>query len=296
MIRSLILSYYLINLSFASLLVSLVVFVLFIFSLLSKTNSLPKSRSVFSWVILAFRGVIVVILPTLIATLSLLMSHSLRIPSSSPLSASFYSRCLIYSFVLPSLDFPSPATDVVTRPLQVYIGRPCPRTRPRVDSSLMLQSSPAPVPQPYDDLPIAIRKGTRFTSNPHPVCNFLSFHLLSLTYFAFVSTLSFVFTPKSTSKALSHPRWKQAMTKEMDALYSNGTWELVALPLGKSSVGCRWVYIVKVGPDGKIDRLKTRLVAKGYTQQYGSDYYDTFSPVAKIAFVRLLLSMTVMHS
>ena len=53
------------------------------------------------------------------------------------------------------------------------------------------------------------------------------------------------------------------MTKEMDALYSNGTWELVALPSGKSPVGCRWVYTVKVGPDGKIDRLKARLVAKG---------------------------------
>ena len=85
MIGSLILSYYLLNLSFISLLVSLVVFVLFIFSLLGKTNSLPKPQSVSSWVILAFRGVIVVILSILIATLSLLMSPSLKIPPSSPL-------------------------------------------------------------------------------------------------------------------------------------------------------------------------------------------------------------------
>ncbi len=87
----------------------------------------------------------------------------------------------------------------------------------------MPQSSPAPVLQSSDDLTIAIWKGTRSTSNPHPVYNFLSFHRLSLPYFAFVSTLSSVSTPKSTSKALSHPSWKQAIAEEMDALYSNGT-------------------------------------------------------------------------
>ena len=53
---------------------------------------------------------------------------------------------------------------------------------------------------------------------------------------------------------------------------------------------------MKVGPNGKIDQLKTCLVAKGYTQQYDSDYYDTFSLVAKIASIRLLLSMTAMRS
>ena len=107
--------------------------------------------------------------------------------------------------VLPSPNFPSSPTNVVTRPLQVYTRRPRPPTGLLADSSSMSPSSPAPVPQPPDDLPIAIRKGTRSTCNPHPVYNFLRFHRLSLPYFAFVSTLSSISTPKSTSEALSHP-------------------------------------------------------------------------------------------
>ena len=104
---------------------------------------------------------------------------------------------LSISLVLPSPNFPSPPTSVVTRPLQVYTRRPHPPTGPRVDSSFMPQSSLAPVPQLSDDLPIAIRKGTRSTSNPHPVYNFLSFYRLSLPSFAFVSTLSSVSTLKA---------------------------------------------------------------------------------------------------
>ena len=97
-------------------------------------------------------------------------------------------------------------------------------------------------------------------------------------------------------EALSHPGWKQAMVEKMATLHSTGTWDLVTLLAGKSPVSCRWVYTIKIGLDGRVDRLKVRLVTKGYTQIYGSNYYDTFSPVAKMASIRLLFSMAAMRS
>ncbi|CAH9066949.1 unnamed protein product [Cuscuta europaea] len=130
--------------------------------------------------------------------------------------------------------------------------------------------------------------------NPHPIYNFLSYHRLSTPYHAFISHLSHICIPKTTHEALAHPEWRKAMLAEMEALHSSGTWDLVPLPTGKSMVGCRWIYTVKVGPDGEIDRFKARLVAKGYTQIYGLDYTDTFSPVAKITSVRFILSMAAM--
>lgn len=59
----------------------------------------------------------------------------------------------------------------------------------------------------------------------------------------------------------------------------------------KKVVGCRWVCVIKYQPNGNAERLKARLVAKGYTQTYGIDYEETFSLIAKISSVRVLISL-----
>jgi len=108
---------------------------------------------------------------------------------------------------------------------------------------------------------------------------------------SFIAQIGTITEPKSYSEAVVHPEWQKAMTSELQALQANGTWTLTPLPTGKTPIGCRWVYKVKLRSDGTVERHKARLVAKGFTQLEGIDYQDTFSPTAKIISVRCLLTL-----
>ncbi|GJV17454.1 putative ribonuclease H-like domain-containing protein [Tanacetum coccineum] len=108
---------------------------------------------------------------------------------------------------------------------------------------------------------------------------------------AFALSMYSVEIPANTKQALKSKHWKYAMEEEIKALIKNNTWEKHVLPLGKKTVGCRWVFTIKYKPDGTIERYKARLVAKGHTQTYGIDYSETFSPVAKINTIRVLISI-----
>jgi Reverse transcriptase (RNA-dependent DNA polymerase) len=76
----------------------------------------------------------------------------------------------------------------------------------------------------------------------------------------------------------------------------NQTWVLCPLPNNKKMMGCKWVYRIKYHSDGTIERYKTRLTAKGYTQTCGIDYHEIFTLVVKMNTVRILLSIAVNHS
>jgi hypothetical protein len=92
-------------------------------------------------------------------------------------------------------------------------------------------------------------------------------------------------TPKTIVKAFASPDaddWKEAIRSEIDSILSNETWELVDRPYGCKSVCCKWVFKKKLRPDGTIDKHKTMLVTKGYTQKEGEYFFDTYSPVARL--------------
>eukprot|EP00253_Pinus_taeda_P015702 PITA_15702 len=86
-------------------------------------------------------------------------------------------------------------------------------------------------------------------------------------------------------------KWIESMDEEMNAIERNKTWDLVELPKGKEVIGVKWVYKTKSNVEGKIERHKARLVVKGYKQQYGRDYEETFAPVARMETVRAVLSI-----
>ncbi|KAL2235930.1 UNVERIFIED_CONTAM: Retrovirus-related Pol polyprotein from transposon RE1, partial [Sesamum indicum] len=93
--------------------------------------------------------------------------------------------------------------------------------------------------------------------------------------------------PRNYNEAVKKKEWMEAMNLEIQALEDNNTWDVTKLPEGKKAIGSKWVYKLKLKPDGSVDRCKARLVAKGYNQIEGIDYNDNFSPVAKAVTIRI---------
>ncbi|PKU66662.1 Retrovirus-related Pol polyprotein from transposon TNT 1-94 [Dendrobium catenatum] len=99
--------------------------------------------------------------------------------------------------------------------------------------------------------------------------------------------------PTSYTQAAQHEHWRSAMSQEFQALQSQGTWELVPSAPHQNVLGCKWTFRTKYNSDGSIARYKARLVALGYKQEFGLDYTETFSPVAKIPTFRILILLAL---
>jgi hypothetical protein len=93
-----------------------------------------------------------------------------------------------------------------------------------------------------------------------------------------------------TSASDEASKWQDSRQAEMDSLLEADTYSLVPRPAGVNVVGCKWIDKEKLLPDGSV-KLKSRLVAQGFTQQPGVDFYETYSPTVRLDSLRGLLAL-----
>ena len=82
-----------------------------------------------------------------------------------------------------------------------------------------------------------------------------------------------VIEPASVDDAIQSSYWKRATQDELGMIEKNETWELVDRPSHKNVIGVKWIFRTKLNADGSVNKLKARLVVKGYAQQYGIDFF-----------------------
>ncbi|GKC39774.1 retrotransposon protein, putative, ty1-copia subclass [Tanacetum coccineum] len=161
-------------------------------------------------------------------------------------------------------------------------------THPSIDTSLNHEEDDLEMDEPQSDI-IPIRRSTRTRRPTDRMCLYID---------AEEHELGDLGEPANYKAALLDPesdKWLNAMNVEMQSMKDNEVWILVELPPNGKTVGSKWLFKKKTDMDGAVHTYKARLVAKGYTQTPGIDYEETFSPVADIRAIRILIAIAAYY-
>ncbi|GJS43694.1 retrotransposon protein, putative, ty1-copia subclass [Tanacetum coccineum] len=161
------------------------------------------------------------------------------------------------------------------------------------------EESLAPIVSQEEDV-IPVRRSIRTHKAPNRLCLNVEIDPDRLCFNVEVEehSLGDLNEPANYKAALSDPefeKWLVAMNAEMKSMYDNKVWRLVVLPPNAKVVKSKWIYKKKTDMDGKVHIYKARLVAKGYTQTYDVDYEETFSPIADIRAIRILIAIAAFY-
>ncbi|GJW91665.1 retrotransposon protein, putative, ty1-copia subclass [Tanacetum coccineum] len=157
-------------------------------------------------------------------------------------------------------------------------------THPSVNTSLDHDEDDQEIDEPQSDIN-TIRRSSRTRRAPDRMCLYID---------AEEHELRDHNEPANYKAALLDPeseKWLDAMNMEMQSMKDNEVWDLVDLPPDGKTVGSKWLFKKKTDMDGAVHTYKARLVAKGFTQTCRVDYEETFSPVADIRAIRILVAI-----
>nr|GEW55724.1 zinc finger, CCHC-type [Tanacetum cinerariifolium] len=159
---------------------------------------------------------------------------------------------------------------------------------PSIDTSLNNEEDDLEIDEPQSDI-VPVRRSTRTRPAPYRMYLYID---------AEEHELGDLSEPANYKAALLDPeskKWLKAMNVEMQSMKDNEVWVLVELPPNGKTIGSKWLFMKKTDMDGVVQTYKARLVAKGYTQTLGIDYEETFSPVADIRAIRILIAIAAYY-
>nr|GEX45617.1 hypothetical protein [Tanacetum cinerariifolium] len=159
---------------------------------------------------------------------------------------------------------------------------------PSADTSLDHEKDDQEIDKPQSDIN-PIRKSSRTRRAPDRMCLYID---------AEEHELGDLGEPANYKAALLDPeskKWLDAINVEMQSMKDNDVWVLVELPPNARTIRSKWLFNKKTDMDGAVYIFNARLVAKGFTQTYEVDYEETFSPVADIRAIRILIAIAVYY-
>ena len=101
---------------------------------------------------------------------------------------------------------------------------------------------------------------------------------------------------KEVMTSSNAPLWNEAINSEIESIMHNHTWEIVDLPPGAKTIGCKWIFKRKLKSYGSIEKYKARLVVEGFKQNKCIDYFDTFAPMTRISSIKVLIALASVHN